>query len=98
MSTLAFELIQQAPPFFARSRSLDQFVTPPKTRFAKASFSGVAENSSDRERAKKGEAEHQTCWITSKDFFESTPILSPGELRIYGAKRGTFPLASRAFV
>ena len=32
---IAFELIKQfydRPPFFARSRSLDQFVTPPKTR------------------------------------------------------------------
>ena len=31
----------------------------------KRDFSGVAENSSDRELAKKGEAEHQTCWISS---------------------------------
>ena len=35
----------------------------------KRDFSGVAENSSDRERTKKGEAEHQTCWITSNAIF-----------------------------
>jgi hypothetical protein len=35
----------------------------------KRDFSGVAENSSDRERAKKGEAEHQTCWIISNAIF-----------------------------
>ena len=54
---IAFELTSKfdaPPPFFARSRSLDQFVTPPKTRFGKRDFRGVAENLSDRERAKKG--------------------------------------------
>jgi len=51
---LAFELTSKfdAPPLF--SLTIDQFVTPPKTRFGKRDFSGVAENSSDRERAKKG--------------------------------------------
>ena len=49
-STLAFELIQQAPPLFARSRSLGQ-----KLASRKRDFSGVAENSSDRKRAKRGD-------------------------------------------
>ena len=44
----------------------------------KRDFSGVAENSSDRERAKKGEAEHQFAGTAQTqflcgDFFESTP-------------------------
>ena len=52
------------------------FCHPLNSAFAKRDFGEGKKCLSDRERAKKGPNEHQSCWISSNVFFVWGFILS----------------------
>ena len=89
VSTLAFELIQQAPPLFARSRSLGSICHTAKNSLRESEILAVLRKIrlivSERKRGRRSiklAGTAQTQFLCG-DFFESTPIVrvQTGDMR-----------------